>query len=84
MKHLILPAIALLMISCSGGTPRERGKEAGKQACECYKLETFDETSACLNEIEKENADFVNDTAYINAMEEQLILCVADGVLDKQ
>ncbi len=71
---------SLILSSCNNGNPRKRGIEAGRTACECYKLEDFETVDSCLKKIEVENAEFLADTAYTNAMEEQLIRCVSDGV----
>ena len=79
---LCLSVSTILLSACSGNNPRNRGIEAGKAACKCYNLEGFEAVDSCLKEIERNNAEFLNDTAYTNAMEEQLILCVADGVID--
>lgn len=74
--------VGLFCISCGNNNPRNRGIEAGKKACQCYNLENFEAVDSCLKLIENENADFLDDTAYTNAMEEQLIRCVSEGVID--
>lgn len=83
IKAIVCLSISVIFLSsCSGGSPRNRGIEAGKAACECYKLEDFESIESCLKTIEQENAEFLNDSAYTNAMEEQLLRCVSDGVID--
>lgn len=79
---LALSAAALFFSSCTGGTPRVRGTEAGEAACQCYKLGEFEAVDSCLKVIEQDNAEFLNDTAYTNAMEEQILRCVTDDVID--
>lgn len=73
---------SLSLASCRSSDPHKRGIEAGKAACECFQLEGYEAVESCLHEIEKENHDFINDTAYINAMEVQMLQCIADGVVD--
>ena len=82
LKIATVAAIALTLTSCGSGSPRNRGTEDGKKACQCYKLDDPDAVEKCLSEIEQNNVEFKNDTAYTNAMEEQLLRCVADGIVD--
>lgn len=79
---IAIAAMGLFCVSCTNNNPRSRGIEAGKKACECYKLEDFKTVDSCLKVIEQENTEFLNDTAYTNAMEEELIRCVTEGVTD--
>lgn len=79
---LLISAATVILSSCGNGNPRKRGTEAGKAACQCYKLDDFESIDSCLKTIEQENAEFLNDTAYTNAMEEQILRCLADGVID--
>lgn len=79
---LTLTAATIILSSCGNGNPRNRGIEAGKAACQCYNLEDFEAVDSCIKKIEQENAEFLNDTAYTNAMEEQILRCLTDGVID--
>lgn len=79
---VIISAATLFLVSCNNNNPRKRGIEAGKAACECYKLEDFEAVDSCMKRIEQENAEYLNDTAYINAMEEQFIRYITEGVND--
>lgn len=81
---LILSAVLFLFfcISCNNGNPRTKGLAAGKEACQCYKLEGLEEVSACLDKIELENKEYLSDTAFTNAMESMMLQCVSDGVID--
>lgn len=74
--------LGLLCTACGGNNPRNRGIEAGKAACKCYQLEGFEAVESCLKEIERNNAEFLDDTAYTNAMEEEMIRCANEGVID--
>lgn len=75
-------SVVFFCTSCGKGDPRKNGIEAGKAQCECYKLEGAEAVDNCLSEIEKKYVDFQTDTAFINAMEEQMINCITDGVVD--
>ena len=77
-----LLAATLLCIACNGKDPHSRGVAAGKAACDCYKLDGLEAIEACLNEIEANNQEFLTDTAYLNACEQQLLECITDGVVD--
>lgn len=78
----LLSLTAFILASCNGGDPKSKGTEAGKEACKCYQLDNFEAVDSCLKKIEHENSDFLNDTAYINAMEEQMLRCASEGVID--
>lgn len=78
----LLSLTAIILASCNGGDPKSKGTEAGKEACKCYQLDNFEAVDSCLKKIEHENSDFLNDTAYINAMEEQMLRCASEGVID--
>ncbi|MBP5548520.1 MAG: hypothetical protein J6X58_06500 [Bacteroidales bacterium] len=83
IKNIAILSLALLFASsCGKGDPRKKGIDAGKAACECYKLDGLEAVEGCLKKIENDNQEFLNDTAYCNAMEEQLLKCVSDGVID--
>lgn len=89
MKHnsilsVGLVAVTLLLCSCGSKDPHRRGVEAGKAACQCYQLEGLEAVSRCLDEIDKENTPFLYDTAYTNAMEQQLLNCISSGVIDAE
>lgn len=73
---------ALVLNGCGNKDPHKKGIEAGKAACECYKLDTAEEVEKCLDQIEKSNQELLTDTAYINAVETQLLECITDGVID--
>lgn len=77
-----LMAALTLTTACSNRDPHRRGIEAGKAACECYKLEGLEAVQKCLDQIEKDNQELLTDTAYINAIESQLLECITDGVID--
>ena len=79
---LSIAVMGLLFASCGNNNPRNRGIEAGKAACKCYQLEGFEAVESCLKEIERNNAEFLDDTAYTNAMEEEMIRCANEGVID--
>ncbi len=79
---VIFSCALFLLASCSKGDPRKNGIEAGKAACQCYKLENAEDVSKCLSDIERKYQDFLTDTAYINASEEQQLKCISDGVID--
>lgn len=81
---LILMAsfLVLAVASCKSGDPHRRGIAAGKEACECYKLSGIDTVLACLDRIDAENKEYQNDTAYTNAMEQQMLNCLSEGVVD--
>jgi len=85
-KRLIVVATLMaaltLTTSCSNRDPHRRGVEAGKAACECYKLEGLDAVEKCLNDIERANQELLTDTAYTNAVEAQMLECITDGVID--
>ncbi|MBP5189588.1 MAG: hypothetical protein J6031_01580 [Bacteroidales bacterium] len=85
-KRLILIAaffcVAMVLEGCSNKDPHRRGIEAGKAACECYKLDDAEAVENCLNEIEIANQELLTDTAYTNAVESQLLECITDGVID--
>lgn len=72
----------LVTIGCGSKDPHKRGLEAGKAACDCYKLEGLDAVNSCLDNIEKDNQELLTDTAYINAVEAQLLECITDGIID--
>ncbi|MBO4307186.1 MAG: hypothetical protein J5848_02605 [Bacteroidales bacterium] len=83
VKTAIIISVALIACcSCSKGDPRKRGVEAGKAACECYKLNDSKEIESCLSKIENENQEILTDSAYLNAVDEQLLQCISDGVID--
>ena len=83
IKQTVIFSCALfLLASCGKGDPRKNGTAAGKAACQCYKLENAEAVNKCLSDIEKKYQDFLTDTAYINASEEQLLKCITDGVID--
>ncbi len=72
----------LFLAACSSGDPHKHGVAAGKAACECYKLENLDAIDACLDKIEKENSEFLTDTAYTNAVENEILDCITLGISD--
>ena len=78
----IILCTLMVVTGCGSKDPHKRGVEAGKAACECYKLEGMDAVNDCLNRIEKENQELLTDTAYTNAVEAQLLECITDGVID--
>lgn len=69
-------------VACGKGNPRAKGLAAGKEACECYKLETQEEVDACLDKIEFDNKEWLHDTAFTRAMESMMLECITDGVID--
>lgn len=79
---LTLLAALTIATGCSNKDPQRKGTEAGKAMCECYKLSSSDEVEACLDKIEKEHQEYITDTAYLNAVESQLLQCITDGVMD--
>ena len=72
----------LLFVSCNSNNPHRRGIVAGQEACQCYQLHGLDSVVSCLDRIDRENHEFLNDTAYTNAMEQQMLECISDGVID--
>lgn len=79
---LALFCAALVLTGCGSNDPHRRGVEAGKAACECYKLEGLEAVENCLNKIEKDNQELLTDKAYTDAVEQQLFECITDGVID--
>lgn len=78
-----LTVMALFALSsCGGGDPYRLGTEAGKAACKCYQIKDFDEQHECITEIEREYREWLEDTAFLRAMEVQTLNCIGDGVLD--
>jgi hypothetical protein len=82
MIATVLFGALMLTTACKGGDPHSKGVEAGKAACECYKLDGLEAVEKCLDKIERENQEFLTDTAYTNAVEAQLLECITDGVID--
>lgn len=78
----ILIAVAAMCSSCGNKDPRIMGTESGKAQCECYKLEGEESVNNCLGDIEKKYSDYLNDTAYIEASEVQMLNCISEGVVD--
>ncbi len=78
----IFVAVAALCGSCGKKDPRLMGAESGKAQCECYKLEGEEAVKKCLDDIEKKYTDYLNDTAYIEASELQMLNCISEGVVD--
>ena len=79
---LVLFCLTLLLAACSNKDPRKKGVAAGKAACQCYQLNDSTAIQNCLKDIEKENTPFLYDTIYINAMENELLNCISEGVID--
>ena len=73
-----IAVMAIVTLSCSSKDPAKKGMEAGKAACECYNLEDGEAVENCIQNIEKEYAELLNDTAFTNAMEQQLLDCIFD------
>ena len=71
-----------VLAGCGNSDPRHKGTEAGKAACECYKLEGLEAVEECLDKIERDNQEFLTDTAYTNAVEAQLFECITEGIID--
>lgn len=83
IKCLFLISVTtMLCVACNSGNPHKRGVAAGKEACECYQLNSLDSVMNCLDRIDNENKEYLNDTAYTNAMEEQMLQCISDGIID--
>lgn len=78
----MLSLAVLLLSSCNDSKPHRRGVAAGKAACECYQLGSLDSVISCLDKIDKDNEEFLNDTAYTNAMEQQMLECISEGIID--
>ena len=74
--------ILFAAVSCNNRNPRECGYEAGKAACECYKIEDPEEREACLDIIDSTYCDFLDDTAFTTAVEKATIECLTEGVND--
>lgn len=80
----IIPILCLLLLcsACDTKDPHKKGIAAGKAACECYKLEGLEAVEACLEKIEQQNQEFLTDTAYLSACEQQMLECITDGITD--
>ena len=79
---MAIAVVGLMCTSCGNKDPHKKGDAAGIAACECYRLEDADAVNACLDKIEKENQEYLTDTAFTNAMEARLLECISQGVLD--
>ena len=75
-------ASTLMCVSCGLKDPHSMGIEAGKAQCKCYQQEGEEAVASCLNDIELKYKDYLNDTAYIDAAETQMLRCISDGVID--
>ena len=83
IKYTLLACTALsFCVACGNGNPHVKGLAAGKEACECYKLEDQEKINACLDKIELENQEYIHDTSFTNAMESVMLECISDGVID--
>ena len=78
----LFAGVGLLFTACHSNDPHKRGVAAGKEACECYQLNSLDSVMSCLDMIDKENQEYLNDTAYINTMEKQMLDCISEGIID--
>lgn len=79
MAAFVLSAI---LGGCGRNNPHQRGIEAGRAACECYKIDDAVEREACLDKIDSIYHDMLGDTAFTNAVEEVTIKCLTEGVND--
>jgi hypothetical protein len=82
VKFIIAVCGVLTMVSCGSNDPYKKGVAAGKAACECYKMEGLEAVEQCIAKIERENQEFLNDSIYISACEEQMLNCITQGVID--
>jgi len=82
--HLVaaLALTSCLLAACGNKDPYKNGVAAGQAACDCYQLESIEEQSRCLDQIDSTYREFLTDTAYTNAVETQMLRCISDGVLD--
>ena len=77
-------AVTALCLSCGKKDPRAMGTESGKAQCACYQMESEEAVNACLNDLERKYQEYLNDTAYIEAAETQMLQCISDGVVDAE
>lgn len=75
-------ATSLLCFSCGKKDPRLMGTESGKAQCACYQLEGEEAVNKCLDNLDKKYQEYLNDTAYIEAAEMQMLHCISDGIID--
>ncbi len=72
----------IMFAACGHGNPYSHGREAGKQACDCQKMDSMNAISDCLERLEAENQEYWSDTTFLRAMEEQQLECLTEGVKD--